>query len=544
MSSPISTQKDEKKKTTAQTKKAPVAESSQKKGRGRPKKEEKIIEQGKVEKAFEEFEEEQPLTRKSFKKANKTAQFIEEEKSSESERKSETESEEEEEEEEKLFGSKSETETSEEDVKPRTPYFGSLENSRTTTDSFKKNSDIKGENKKSLQSLNPASSNEEIYYFDDEGLVATKKKQPTQFETDPESFGASLEGEQSFYCVGEEIIPIKRATPKSSKTKMEEEEEKYGMISQELSGKKSNRNSAKREDKKSSINGKRASDEDSLDEYELASTISKKFKPDGGNDRALPAVPPTSVAKSGKSTIKKDSLKKEEPEETKKKTSDKGKKQKKKEKEVKEESSFVTNAKRNTYQVMFSGIEFNSKFKKDQQNLIKLGAKIIEDKDKEFSILVMNDFKRTIKFLLALSKGVDIVNYDWVTDSIKQKELLSVDEYIYKDKAAEAKYRFNLASSLEDARNRITGLLEKYTVYISPSIKPSFEELKLLVLSLGGSITRARPMKYVDNLLIILNEDDKKNIDEFMNIGFSPYTSELIYSAILQQKLSLENHRI
>lgn len=35
----------------------------------------------------------------------------------------------------------------------------------------------------------------------------------------------------------------------------------------------------------------------------------------------------------------------------------------------------------------------------------------------------MEKFKRTVKFLLAANKGVDIVSYKWVRDCVKEKTI-------------------------------------------------------------------------------------------------------------------------
>lgn len=53
---------------------------------------------------------------------------------------------------------------------------------------------------------------------------------------------------------------------------------------------------------------------------------------------------------------------------------------------------------------------------------------------------------------------------------------VDVDEFIISDKDAERKHKFKLKESL--ARAKAKGLLDGYTVMVTPSVKPSPKDMK------------------------------------------------------------------
>jgi len=203
--------------------------------------------------------------------------------------------------------------------------------------------------------------------------------------------------------------------------------------------------------------------------------------------------------------------------------------------------------KRNAYQVMFSGFEKgDSELEELKKSLTNLGVKTVEEKDKNFNVLVMNSkFKRTIKFLLALSKGIDVVSHKWVKECVSNNKVLPPSNYTFTDKEAEKKYDFKVAKILEVTKQKSeNGFLEGYRVYIPANITPSFEEVKLIIESASGSVVKTKPTSFKADILVVLNEDDDKNIKAFKNTKYKPYSTELIFSGVLQQKLNLNKSQL
>jgi len=213
---------------------------------------------------------------------------------------------------------------------------------------------------------------------------------------------------------------------------------------------------------------------------------------------------------------------------------------------AKEDEMETETSKRNAYQVMFSGFDKNdNEFEESKKSLANLGVKAVEEKDKNFNVLVMgNNFKRTIKFLLALSKGIDIVSFKWVQDSISKGKVMPPNNYIFADKDVEKRYSFKLAKTLEKTKENSDGFLTGYRVYLGNNIKPSLEEVKMIVESASGTVVKTKPTTYKSDTLIILDEDDDKNIKSFKNLKYSPYSTELIFAGVLQQKLNLKKNQL
>ena len=280
---------------------------------------------------------------------------------------------------------------------------------------------------------------------------------------------------------------------------------------------------------------RRSSEKPVLDDYEKAATTTKKRVLNGKASKAV---------RENQSSPRKQTKGKGKKKGT-------GTKKLKEETEISEEESDENEEvkeeilPRHAYKVMFSGFEKDDQEVEDSKEVLaKYGAKVVEEKDQNFNVLVMDVFKRTIKFLLAVAKGVDIVNYKWVQECLDAKTLLDPVDYIYYDRKIEFKYNFRLDKSLEVAKSRKTGLLEGFRVYVPPNIKPKQDEIKVLIECIGGIVVKTKPAAFREDCIIILNEDDERNIEHFKELEYQPYTTELIYSAVLQQKLELKQNKL
>ena len=300
--------------------------------------------------------------------------------------------------------------------------------------------------------------------------------------------------------------------------------------------------------KKDSVaKNKRAADTNSLSQYEKTSKDNKKIK----TDKSILVDEP----KEHKRSVEKGSLDKDlvtqinkrgrKPSGKNSVESEKRSLSKSRSERSEESPSTRGIPKRNACQVMFSGIlPRDLKIVDEKRKLTYLGAKIVEEREKHFTVLVMDKFKRTIKFLLAMVKGIDVVSYDWVVDSINEGRLLPTEDYIYIEKGAETRHKFKLSHCLDKAKSRTEGILHDFRVYLPPNLKPSTAEIKLLVEAMEGTILKAKPSHFEDDILIILDESDKKSANHFVGISFTPYTTEFIFSTILQQKVDLNSNQV
>ena len=201
--------------------------------------------------------------------------------------------------------------------------------------------------------------------------------------------------------------------------------------------------------------------------------------------------------------------------------------------------------KRNSYQVLFSGLEKNAETEEIKKKFgLLVGVRVVDDIEKNFNVLVMDQFKRTAKFLYALNKGVEIVSFKWVIDSLNNGRILPTEDYPYSDSGSERKWNYKLQRSLELARRNQPGFLQDRKIWMAKTVVPSYEDLKLVVESAGGTLVASKPKEFKDDLIVIMNEDDNRNYDDLKNLGYVIYKPELVLSGSLQQKLNFKEHII
>jgi hypothetical protein len=196
--------------------------------------------------------------------------------------------------------------------------------------------------------------------------------------------------------------------------------------------------------------------------------------------------------------------------------------------------------KRNAYRIAVSGFKLP---KKETQELEKLGLKVIEDRDRGFNILVLEHFKRTVKFLLAINKGATIIQRDWLYKCLEKEEIVDYSDFLLRDDLAEKNFDFRLEESLETARNT-KGFLNGYKVWVAEKVEPSIEDLWCLIETAGGLISFTKPNVDEENNIIIVNPDDKKKYTSLIERGYKVYKPELILSGCLRQRLQLEDFEI
>lgn len=176
------------------------------------------------------------------------------------------------------------------------------------------------------------------------------------------------------------------------------------------------------------------------------------------------------------------------------------------------------------------------------EKLKKIGIHVIENKNKIIDLLILKNFKRTIRFLLALNKGVEIIDKKWIDDCLEQNKILDYFTYQFKNNEIEKAMGFKIQKSLSRARNNKEGVFHGFSFWFPKNISPSYEEIKILILSGGGNILLKRPFLEEQNAIIIMSKEENEKIEKLKGDGFSIYSTELIFSACLKQELNLENN--
>ncbi|GLH10396.1 Uncharacterized protein GBIM_15347 [Gryllus bimaculatus] len=124
------------------------------------------------------------------------------------------------------------------------------------------------------------------------------------------------------------------------------------------------------------------------------------------------------------------------------------------------------------YHIMFTGVGCSGA---DEAAIKKLGGKVVQEPE-ECTILITDKIRRTFKFLCIMGHGKPIVTPDWIKQSHLSGSFLDPWNFIVKDKEAEKKFKFQLQKSLKEASAK--KLLDGYSVFATPSVKPPPTEMK------------------------------------------------------------------
>ncbi|XP_012256788.2 mediator of DNA damage checkpoint protein 1 [Athalia rosae] len=174
-----------------------------------------------------------------------------------------------------------------------------------------------------------------------------------------------------------------------------------------------------------------------------------------------------------------------------------------------------------------------------------LGGTVTE-KPTDCTVLVTDKVRRTYKFLCAMAMAVPIVPVGWLTESESIGHFLDTADHVLQDPVEEAKFKFNLRRSLENAANH--KLLEGYTVVLTPNTSPPPNaEMKGMIQACGGRALARPPPNWPEQSLIISRQEDIKNAKKFLSKAPSSVhvlSVEFILTGILRHELNFEEHKL
>ncbi|XP_039292268.1 uncharacterized protein LOC111047376 isoform X2 [Nilaparvata lugens] len=190
------------------------------------------------------------------------------------------------------------------------------------------------------------------------------------------------------------------------------------------------------------------------------------------------------------------------------------------------------------HNVIFTFIKKSS----DLPNKVKKLGGTIGTSPADCTVLVAEEVKRTVKFLCVVGLGKPIVDPKWVHDSYQANSFLDPMKYVLKDLKKEAEFHFNLENSLQKAKEE--PLLKKYSVFVTPSVKPPPSEMKEIIESCGGRFLDNLPIRWPANSLIISCIEDEIIYSKW-KLKAKPFKileAEGLIKAILQQHLNFDIH--
>jgi hypothetical protein len=143
------------------------------------------------------------------------------------------------------------------------------------------------------------------------------------------------------------------------------------------------------------------------------------------------------------------------------------------------------------------------RIKSISQDIKRIGG-IGTNEVNEATHLIAQKVSRTEKLLIALCKGLYLLQPSWLEESLKAGRFLGEpflepfqflkvkchiadeDNYLLKDTGSETQHGYNLRESLERARQG--KMLQGRQVYVTPKCEPSAENLKRIVEAAGGKV--------------------------------------------------------
>ncbi|KAJ5732689.1 hypothetical protein N7493_004170 [Penicillium malachiteum] len=121
----------------------------------------------------------------------------------------------------------------------------------------------------------------------------------------------------------------------------------------------------------------------------------------------------------------------------------------------------------------------------DKRHLRDLGIMVIQDA-RRCTHMAAPSILRTTKFVNALAYAPFIVSTDFITECLKQDELLNPAEFPLVDKAAETKFGFSMVKAIGNAKDNKNKLLKGFRIYCVDDIRGGFDAFKSIVEANGG----------------------------------------------------------
>lgn len=131
--------------------------------------------------------------------------------------------------------------------------------------------------------------------------------------------------------------------------------------------------------------------------------------------------------------------------------------------------------------VMFTGVSDTE----GTEIVQKLGGEMV-DSVFQCTHLVTDKVRRTVKFLCCLSRGCTIISTNWLNKCEAEGRFMPCETFVIKDKTNERMYKFTLKESIAKARS--SPLLQGWSVFVSPNVKPSPKEMSDIIECAGGQV--------------------------------------------------------
>ncbi|XP_008179404.1 probable serine/threonine-protein kinase DDB_G0282963 isoform X2 [Acyrthosiphon pisum] len=192
----------------------------------------------------------------------------------------------------------------------------------------------------------------------------------------------------------------------------------------------------------------------------------------------------------------------------------------------------------NSSEIVVSFSYLKSRHLQEMKQFVEKTGGMVTDDITQCTVLVTDKIRCTMKILSAIAKGCPIVNANWLKHSYTVKMFQDVDDFIIADKDAERKYNFQLKKSLAKAKTK--RLLDGYNVLVTPSVKPSPQEMKVIITCAGGNfVLNWTTTQYTKELIVTCDKDRTRWKPAWDNDLAKIIDSDTLVMSIIRQQLTI-----
>jgi hypothetical protein len=161
------------------------------------------------------------------------------------------------------------------------------------------------------------------------------------------------------------------------------------------------------------------------------------------------------------------------------------------------------------------------------------------------NFLVVGELKRTPKFIIAVARGIRIVEEAWLKDSVSAGYFVDPDPYVPNDPEREAEWGATLSDALARGVKGETQVLKGLTVYLTPSLIAHLKALKseeglvgMLKAAGAEAVHKKAPRGGVEeDTLVLGKEDGEKDLAALEKAGWKVYGTGIIGLSVMRGAL-------
>ncbi len=181
----------------------------------------------------------------------------------------------------------------------------------------------------------------------------------------------------------------------------------------------------------------------------------------------------------------------------------------------------------------------------EKQGVIKVSSV----KDCGFLCVGKGDLKKTCNLVLAVISGKQVINDDWVLQSIAKGELLDPMDFLARDASKEAEWGIDLAEAIERGKQGVKPFSE-FSLYFTSAAKKDlgtgFAELKDIALHAGAKLVQASLPRKSGQLadkskMIIIAVQDDGDLSALEEGGWRCFGKDMVTLSVLRGAVDIDS---